>query len=300
MLARIAHATDFSPQSAVAFLHALRLALAARARLDLLHVKDHAQDDAWESFPHVREPLVRWGLLDARATPADIEEKLGVRVSKIEIDHRDATSGISEFFLTHRPDLVVIATHGRQGVNRWLHGSVSEDVARRVHVPTLLIGPQSRGFVADHTGLLSLERILLPVVPTPSPARALELLCALLSPVGVTRESFELMHVADTPPDTLADAAGATKIESFEGPVVETILRVAEERNVDLIAMPTAGQHGFLDAFRGSTTSRVLPHAPCPVLTWPLIVPSRGAKSPPAADAKDGNGKDGPAGRDAG
>jgi nucleotide-binding universal stress UspA family protein len=30
--------------------------------------------------------------------------------------------------------------------------------------------------------------------------------------------------------------------------------------------MPTAGHHGVLDALRGSTTERVIRHAPCPVL----------------------------------
>jgi nucleotide-binding universal stress UspA family protein len=133
MLARIAHTTDFSPQSAMAFRHALRLGLAARSKLDLLHVKDSAADASWQSFPHVREVLAQWGLIEPQVTPADNEAKLGVRVSKIEINHLDAVSGISEFFLTHRPDLIVVATHGRHGVNRWLHGSVSEEVARRTH-----------------------------------------------------------------------------------------------------------------------------------------------------------------------
>jgi nucleotide-binding universal stress UspA family protein len=271
MLARIAHTTDFSPQSAVAFLHALRLSLDAHCSLELLHVKDHADDDSWRSFPHVRELLVQWGLLDTQATPADIAAKLGICVSKIEIDHRDALSGISEFFLAHRPDLVVVATHGWQGINRWLHGSVSEEVLRRAHVPTVLIGPDSRSFVDAQTGKMKLRRILVPVAPTPSPARALDILTSLLSSVGVARDAFELMHVADGVPDVV-DVVGATKkIESLEGPIVETILRVADERNIDLIAMPTAGHHGFLDAFRGSTTSRVLAHAPCPVLALPLI-----------------------------
>jgi nucleotide-binding universal stress UspA family protein len=40
----------------------------------------------------------------------------------------------------------------------------------------------------------------------------------------------------------------------------------AIELDVDLIAMPTAGHHGVLDALRGSTTERVIRHAPCPVL----------------------------------
>jgi nucleotide-binding universal stress UspA family protein len=34
--------------------------------------------------------------------------------------------------------------------------------------------------------------------------------------------------------------------------------------------MPTAGHHGVLDALRGSTTERVIRHAPCPVLALPL------------------------------
>jgi hypothetical protein len=34
------------------------------------------------------------------------------------------------------------------------------------------------------------------------------------------------------------------------GDVVNTILKEAEEQNVDLIAMPTAGHYGFLDAVR--------------------------------------------------
>ena len=37
----------------------------------------------------------------------------------------------------------------------------------------------------------------------------------------------------------------------------------------NLIMMATAGHQGFLDALRGSTTERVLRHAPCPVLAVP-------------------------------
>jgi nucleotide-binding universal stress UspA family protein len=50
------------------------------------------------------------------------------------------------------------------------------------------------------------------------------------------------------------------------GNVVQTILDAAVEYDVDFICMPTAGHHGILDALRGSTTERVLRHAPCPLL----------------------------------
>jgi nucleotide-binding universal stress UspA family protein len=56
---------------------------------------------------------------------------------------------------------------------------------------------------------------------------------------------------------------------SRSGDVVEEILAAAAECQADLIVMATAGHQGFLDALRGSTTERVLRHAPCPVLAVP-------------------------------
>ena len=47
--------------------------------------------------------------------------------------------------------------------------------------------------------------------------------------------------------------------------MVNTIVDTALELDVDLIGMPTAGHHGVFDALRGSTTERVIRHAPCPV-----------------------------------
>jgi nucleotide-binding universal stress UspA family protein len=53
------------------------------------------------------------------------------------------------------------------------------------------------------------------------------------------------------------------------GNVVGSVIDAAIEFDVDLIGMPTAGHHGILDALRGSTTERVIRHAPCPVLALP-------------------------------
>jgi nucleotide-binding universal stress UspA family protein len=44
------------------------------------------------------------------------------------------------------------------------------------------------------------------------------------------------------------------------------IARLAEERQPDLIVMATHGRGFFSHALIGSTTERVLRHAPCPVL----------------------------------
>lgn len=45
------------------------------------------------------------------------------------------------------------------------------------------------------------------------------------------------------------------------------ILDSAEE--ADLIVMATEGEHGIIDAMRGSVTERVVRDAPCPVLAVP-------------------------------
>lgn len=217
--------------------------------------------------------FVRWKMLDASAAPADIDTELGAHVSKIKINHHDAIGGISKFLMTHRPDLLVLASHGRQGINRWIHGSIAEDVLRRTHVPSLLSGPNAEGFVQPEHGDLNLRNILIPVAPEPdpSPAWALNILSSLLTQAGVEPESCELMHVAGEMPDILDMSGKTRKIANYSGPVVETIVREATERKTDLIAMATAGHHGVLDGLRGSTTSQVLARAPCPVLALPSM-----------------------------
>jgi len=162
----------------------------------------------------------------------------------------------------------------------------SEEVLRRARVPTLLIGPHSRGFVDAQSGKIRLRRILLPVAPEPepSPAWTLNMLSSLLSPLGVSGDSFELIHVAGEMPDIMDEAGKTWKVEHLKGPIVETIVRVAKERAFDLIAMATAGNHGFLDGLRGSTTSQVVADAPCPVLALPAIA-LRGTKPKSSLEA---------------
>ena len=122
----VAHLTDFSEASAEAFIHALALALAYKHRFYLLHVKDPEREDSWPSFPHVREALARWGLVASDVARSEIEAKLGIQVAKVEIESNDLAGGIFNFILSHRPDVFVLATHGREGLNRLLYGSKAE------------------------------------------------------------------------------------------------------------------------------------------------------------------------------
>jgi nucleotide-binding universal stress UspA family protein len=81
------------------------------------------------------------------------------------------------------------------------------------------------------------------------------------------------MHVGDSAPKIVG--VPDQSVEVVDGPIEETILRVAQDYHADMIAMPTAGHHGFLDALRGSTTELVLRRAPCPVLAIPAPIIAR-------------------------
>jgi len=269
MIQAIAHPTDFSPASQPAFVHALRLALESRCRLDLLHVRGPHDADHWQEFPHVREVLTEWGVLAAGATVADIEAETGVTVRKVEIQDADAVEGLSRFLISHRPDLMVMATHGRDGLHRWLApGSVSGAVARETRVPALLFGPAARAFVAADTGALALATVLVPVARDPAPAHAVRMVERLTAGLGA---ALDVVHVGDDPPAITAPNGTPIAVRQLHGSTVEAILAEAEARHAGLIAMPTAGRHGFLDALIGSTTERIVAEAPVPVLAVPAL-----------------------------
>lgn len=267
----IMHPTDFSELSRNAFVHALKLALAVRSKLYLVHVAEHRDQDPWHAFPHVRQTLARWGLFDETEPPAALAAKLGIEVAKVEVEPQDPVRGLLHFLAGHPSDLMVLATHGREGLPRWWRPSIAEAMSRRSSRRTLFISAQARGFVDPAHGDIGLTRILIPLDHHPPPAAALraaqEFSLALdLDP------AVRLIHVGTAPPSLAASEArflGA--VELHTGNVVDAILRAAVEGEADLIIMATAGHDGLLDVARGSTVERVVRHAPCPVLAVPVI-----------------------------
>lgn len=268
----IMHPTDFSDLSMDAFGHALRIALAAKSKLYLLHVGPVEDDAPWESFPHVRQALSNWGLIEEAAPAADVAKRLGIKVAKVQLGAQDPIQMIPSFLEEHPSELIVLATHGREGLPRWLHGSMAEKLSRSTKVMTLFISPNSRGFVDQARGSIRLNRILVPVDHDPTPAEAIvaiENFARLLNDQGA---EVHFLHVGTSPPaiPSTENLSVPAAVETREGDVVEIIVETARGTDIDVIALPTAGHHGFLDAVRGSTTERVVRQAPCSVLAVPV------------------------------
>ena len=263
----IVHPTDFSDLSLPAFSHALRIALAAKSKLHLLHVVREDTDEG-SGFPHVQRLLVQWGLLEEKDPPSAMATKLGLQVDNVALDGRKPADGILHFLSQHPCDLVVLAIHGLDGLDHWLKGPIAETVFGRSAISTLFVPRGARGFVDQVSGDFRLRRVLVPVDHSPEPYRAIEVARSLSRLLTGTDITMQLLHIGSTVPilHGMSDP-----ITLRYGNVVQTILAAAVEYDADLICMPTAGHHGVLDAMRGSTTERVLHHAPCPLLAVPAV-----------------------------
>jgi nucleotide-binding universal stress UspA family protein len=269
---RIVHPTDFSAASDVAFGHALKLALVTGAELDLLHVSRQRNQIGWEAFPGVRAMLERWGIPQpdgAGAPPGSA----GLRVDKIVGEDSNHVRSVVAYVGAHPTDLVVLATHQRDGIERWLHAATAEPIARRSHEMTLFIPPGAGGFVSAETGEVTLRRILVPVDRAPAPQPAVDTTAALLGGVGCAEASIVLLHVGEEAnvPAVKTPLRDGRRWEWTvrQGEPVDGILDVAAGMAAELIVMTTQGHRGLADALRGSTTERVIRRARCPVLAVP-------------------------------
>ncbi len=267
------HPSDFSEGNRGAFVHALRIALGARAEIRMLHANTEGKGVHRGEFPAIRPILVQWGILPEGSSRDDILET-GMRVKKVEKNVVDPVDSILQYIGEHEPDLVVLSTHQRTGLSRWMNQAIAEPVARESKVMTLFVPRRVVGFVSAETGSIHLRQILVPVDRLPWPQRALDAAMALPGVLGCGGGTVTLLHVGEggDMPGLEVEERGGWRVEraSAEGDVVEAILGCSEEGDADLIVMATAGRQGFLDAIRGTTTERVLRGAKCPVLAVPV------------------------------
>jgi nucleotide-binding universal stress UspA family protein len=258
----IVHPTDLRAASEGAFDHALKLGLAERCRLALVHA-DGGADEAhdFDSFPRVRETLARWGLLADGAPKSAVADQLGLSVVKEEISAGDRKAALVNLLRNEEANLLVLGTRGLQGLRRVFEGSFSEPLARSARLPTLFVPNDADGFVDWRDGSVRLRNVLIPMARDPDGSGALTAALWLNDLLG-QKAQFHVLHVTPPGSDSAHEldrwaAGGIVR----QGAVVDTIIKVADEVDADLIVMATAGHKDFMDALRGSTTEEVLRRA---------------------------------------
>ncbi len=269
----IVHPTDFTQMSEAAFFHALQLARLAQSRLSLIHVSQEHEALEWTEFPGVRATLERWGLLSPGSKRRDVGA-LGIEVDKIFARGRDILATLLDYVDRHDGDLVVLGTHQYDGLERVVHETIAEPLARRACVPCLFVPQQAPGFVSPSDGAISLRHLIVPsggdVEPQIGVERAVQV--AKLSPA--TAVTFSLFHVGSkqTMPliQPVIEERWEWREEFGQGDPEGSIVEFAHRSGADLIVMASAGHRSLGDMLLGSTTERVVRHSPCPVLMVPV------------------------------
>ncbi len=289
---RLLYPTDFSGPSEHAFTAAVFLAERYGAELHALHVLAlHAADpnDPDHELPgmeEVYEQLSR--AADARLRAIGEAHSSDIRIHQAQERGISAATGILDYAQDHDIDLIVMGTHGRRGLRRFVMGSVAEEVVRLARCPVLTV----RQTEAKKT-LERFNRIIVPI----DFSRYSRV--ALAHAVELARDydaKLELLHVIEEViyPDFYYPVSATETIRAQElreeaarrlatlgeeieglttgvqvsiGRAAQEIVDFADEEGADLIVIATHGLTGLESALIGSVAARVIRGAHCSVLT---------------------------------
>lgn len=147
MYKRIVVAVDGSPTSDLALDEALKLASEGKSQLLLLHVSEDVSmawtgGDWMVAMPPVLPPEVFEEVgrkILARAQEKVRQAGLDAEVRRVDDGGQRIGNVVAQEAKDWQADLIVIGTHGRKGLDRFLLGSVAEGVTRAATVPVLLV-----------------------------------------------------------------------------------------------------------------------------------------------------------------
>jgi len=132
----VLHPTDFSERSEFAFRLACSLARDYSARLMVLHVAEPPMAVAGEGV------LMLPPAFDLEPLRERLQQ-LRPRDPKVQVEHRlvqgDAAGEILRVAEEAKCDVIVLGTHGRTGLGRFLMGSVAEQVVCKAPCPVVTV-----------------------------------------------------------------------------------------------------------------------------------------------------------------
>lgn len=282
-LDRLLFPTDGSSSADRAHSYAASLADRFQAELHVIHVDDSGSQCEGGLQVHSADILddLHGGTGGSATVPTP-------RVHERRVTHASAAEGILEYATEYDVGLIVLGTHGRRGVRRLVLGSVAEEVGRRATCPVLTIGRAPTTPDALDGG-----RLLVPIDFSEHQVRLLAHACELARAYDMTMTLCHVLELeglpdlyrayADPPePGVLAsqtesilegradefrDRGLEVNVEVRSGHAADTILSVAEDGDVDLLAIATHGRSGVERVLLGSVAEKVLRHAHCPVFT---------------------------------
>lgn len=277
--------TDGSEGAAEVLGHAIEIAARYDAALHLLHVADTTIDSVVRVQADIIDVLEKEG---EEVVAEAAERARGVGVETVtEVLQGEPFQTIVDYAQTRDIDLIVMPTHGRRGLPRFLLGSTTERVVRQSDVPVLTV--QTGG---DRPIEYPYRNVLVPTDGSGCARAALEMGTDITKSEGAALHLLSVIAIASLGADvrsdiqtsmleeraeTILDEASSYASEAGVQPVAEiveyapsihkAILKIVEEHDIDLVVVGTHGRTGIDRYLLGSVTEYLIRTSPIPVLT---------------------------------
>lgn len=191
---------------------------------------------------------------------------------------------------------LVLSTHGRSGIARWLHGSTAGRLLRASPAPVVAVGPQAKAAATP----AKLERIMVPLDGSPLAEQALPVARDLASALGARVSLVRVVQYATVLyphmapvlyvpqiDDALTESATAylaaqqSKLNDvpgdssvLRGTTADSLIDFVEMEHIDLVVMTTHARAGLERSLLGSTADRML------ACKAPVLLVRPGASAP--------------------
>lgn len=277
---------DFSEHSAAAVERAFSLAAESDAEVLLLHAMNLPPLAEAPSIPaDLRKELERDEREAFERYCGDLRDR-GLSFTS-RLDERDASVAIREAARADEIQSIIMGSHGRRGLDRFLLGSVAERTLHGAPVPVhvvrespeqakepirsiLLATDFSAGAAQVEDLVIEWARRFSAEVEIFHVIRETAVLFAPYAVAGSSDFEGQMREAANHRIERVADrfrAAGVSvKSKIVYGRASEAILDRAEATGVQLIAMGSRGYSALARIVLGSVAQKVLRHAPCGVL----------------------------------
>ncbi|HWR25977.1 MAG TPA: universal stress protein [Methanosarcina sp.] len=283
-------ATDGSEIARKAVDSAIKIAKLNKAKLYAVNVSapgetkvtQHDPRDAeWEK--HMEEHLTKQGK-EATHYVETTGKILNVVVEPVILKGNPA-SEIANFAEKNDVELIVMGTLGKSGVQRFLLGSVAENVIRHSKVPVLVVrgevkdNPYSQILIATDGSKASGDAAYLGIkFARQNGAKVYALYVTditahdaiLIDEAWVTEECEACEKTGHRATSSVEEKAKFAGLEAestiLKGDPAEKILEFANEHGVDLIVVGSLGRSGIERFAIGSVAEKVVRHAKVPVL----------------------------------
>ena len=274
-------ATDCSPASAAAVKLAARFAKEFHARLYVLHAV----------LPElygvsVTGPVPELALVDLQNARTHLHQ-YSERIPELRtVKHREIvflgspSDAIQSTGHAHGIDLLVLGSHGRQGLAKLTLGSVAEWAIRRLTLPVLVAGPSCEKTFRPLKSILLATDLLPDSIRSAQYASSIAqdynsrlTLMNVLSQAGTAEEqaNAELRAMAEVRHLVSSECEEwcTLQFEVKTGDIAEAILQSAQRSKADLIVLGAHHLRPLADHALRTKLSAIIRGAHCPVLVVP-------------------------------